>query len=165
VIERIQVIQPGLEKAHVEWNCLGQACVQKNGFRLEQKGVFMDVTSASGWHTEQTVADQSACWKAALDGGSYPYASFPLAKLVFHMPELGAGQTNCLGTLLAATRSHETQYMVSQPEPGRIIVEGPHELNMGLKIKNKDLSVRVNRKQCEVRFNSVPEIPVSLLKK
>jgi hypothetical protein len=161
-IDRIQVVQAGLEKAHVEWNCLGKASVQKNGFRLDQKDVFMDVTTASGWNAEQTIAEQSACWKSALDGGSYPYASFPLAKLVFHMPELGAGQTNCLGTLLAATRSPETQYMISQPEPGRIIVEGPHELNMGLKIKNKDLSVRINRKQCEVCFNSIPEIPAKL---
>ena len=37
-----------------------------------------------------------------------------------------------------------------------------YELNMGLKIKNKDLSVRIKRKQCEVRFNSIPEIPAKL---
>lgn len=157
-IDRIQILQPGLEKAHVEWNCLGHAYAQKNGFRLEQKGVFMDLTSASGWHAEQTVADQSACWKRVLEDGSYPYADFPLTKLVFTLPDIGAGQAHCLATLLAATSSPDPQYVISQPESGRIIIEGTHE-NENLKIRNKDLKVSVNQEKCEVRFNATPEIP------
>lgn len=163
-IDRIQILQAGLEKAHVEWNCLGQTGAQKNGFRLEQKGVFMDVTSASGWRTEQKVAEQSACWKRALEDGSYPYATFPLTKLVFNLPDVGAGQAHCLSTLLSATSSSDAQYVISQSEPGRIIVEGLHELRESLKLKNKDLAVRVNRSQCEIRFDVIPEIPVRFAK-
>lgn len=159
VIDRINAIGGGLEKAHVEWNCLGHAYAQKNGFRLEQKGVFMDLTSASGWHAEQTVADQSACWKRVLEDGSYPYATFPLAKLVFTLPDIGAGQAHCLATLLAATSSPDPQYVISQPEPGRIIIEGGHESNENLKIRNKDLMVSIKKGQCDVRFDAIPEIP------
>lgn len=155
VIDRIHILEAGLEKAHVEWNGLGQVSALKNGFRLDQKGIFMDVTSASGWRAEQTMADQSACWKRVLEDGSYPYATFPLAKLVFHLPGVGAGQTHCLGTLLAATKA-ETQYVISQPEPGRIQVEGPHGLERSIKFKNRDLEVQCDRHSCDLRFDPNP---------
>jgi hypothetical protein len=151
VIDRIKVMEPGLEKAHVEWNALGQVSAQKNGFRLEQKGVFMDLTSASGWCVEQKVADQSADWKHVLESGSYPFATFPLAKLVFHMPGVGVGETHCLGTLLAATRG-DLAFTVSQPEPGCIRIAGPHEQARGTKIADRDLDVRIDDGQCDVRF-------------
>jgi len=160
-IDRVQVVQPGLERAHVEWNGLGQTSARKNGFRLEQKGVFLDVTSASGWRAEQKVTDQSADWKRVLGRGSYPFATFPLAKLVFHLPGVGAGQTHCLATLLAATRS-EAEYTISQPEPGRILVAGPHEHDQGLKMEDLDLAVRIDHAGCEVRFAPAPEIPKPL---
>jgi len=157
VIDRVMVVQPGLQKAHVEWNCLGRAKSQKNGFRLAQKGVFMDVTSASGWRAEQGVADQSACWKGVLSGKEYPYASFPLTKLVFHIPAVKAGQAYCLGTLLAATRSAtRPDYTIAQ-EPGSITIEGPHKGLNGLRVVDRDLVICVKGKKCEVRFAAVPE--------
>ena len=161
VIDRIQVAQAGLEKAHVEWNGLGAAQPVRNGFRLEQKGVFMDVTSASGWRAELGVADQSVCWQHVLADGSYPFATFPLAKLVFHLPGVGVGQTHCLGTLLAATRS-EAEYAISQPGPGRILVAGPHGQDPECRIEDRDLAVHIGQGRCEVRFAAAPEIPKSL---
>ena len=131
-----------------------------DGFRLEQRGVFMDVMSDSGWLPEQRVADQSACWKRVLEDGSYPYAGFPLVKLVFHMPAVDVGQTYVLGTLLAATR-FEAQYAI-QSEPGRIRIDGPHVQHQGLRAEDRDLAVRIEAGKCEVSFATVPEIPRQL---
>ena len=80
VIDRVQVTEPRLETAHVEWNCLGQATERESGWRLDQQGVFMDVTSDSGWAMELGVTDRSADWQRVLGSGEYPYATFPLAK-------------------------------------------------------------------------------------
>ena len=161
VIDRVQVLEPGLERAHIEWNVLGEAVATASGFRLEQKGVYMDVTSASGWRTELGVADRSASWKGVLDSGSYPYAAFPLKKLLFHMPGAAAGEAHCLGTLLAATPAGP-RFAVERHEDGLITVEGPHETAQGVRIEDADLSVRVAGTRCEVRFAAVPEIPPEL---
>jgi len=165
ILDRIHVVRSGLEGAHVEWNCLGEPRMLPNGFRLEQKGTFMDVTSNSGWSAEQGVADQSASWKGILEGEDYPYATFPLPKLVFHMPAPEAGPVHCLAMLLAATRSSEPAYAIEQPEPGLIIIEGPHEQQQGLQAEDRDLAVRIDRGACEVRFAAVPETMGSSVKK
>ena len=156
VIDRIEVIKPGLETAHVEWNCLGEAIPVENGFRLEQKGVSMDVLSASGWRVERAVADQSACWKGILESNAYPYASFPLAKLIFHMPSPERGNKYCLGTLFAATRSTAGAYKIAQGN-GAITIEGPHKGLSGLRVAGRDLSESIKGNKCEVRFDAVPE--------
>ena len=162
VIDRVQVFGAGLDKAHVEWNCLGEASALGSGFRLGQEGVFMDVASDSGWSAEQGVADQSASWKGVLGGGSYAYADFPLPKLIFQMPTVEAGQMCCLATLLAATRSAEPEYAIAQPEAGLVVVEGAHEEQQDLRIEDRDLAVRIDQGACEVRFAAFPEIPGGL---
>lgn len=161
VIDRVQVLEPGLEKAHIEWNALGEVTAQTGGYRLEQQGVYLDVTSASGWRAEQSVADRSASWKSVLDSGRYPYAAFPLKKLLFHMPDAAPGQAHCLGTLLSASRS-APRYAVVQPEDGLIAVEGPHRSVQGERIDDGDLTIRVEVSRCEVRFAPAPQLPPEL---
>jgi hypothetical protein len=162
VIDRIRVIRPGLEEAHVEWNCLGEASPLGSGFRLVQNGVFMDVSSRSGWCAEQGVADQSASWKGVLEGGSYPHAAFPLPKLIFRMPGMETGKTYCLATLLAATRSAEPECAVVQPESGVVIIQGARGIDGEPRVEDRDLAVRVDRGMCEARFAAFPEIPEEL---
>jgi hypothetical protein len=161
VVDRIEVVKPGLDAGHVEWNCLGDSKTNPNGFRLEQKGVFMDIISASNWRAEQGVADQSACWKGILSGTEYPYATFPLTKLVFRMPSTEVGKTYCLGTLFAATKSTRCAYVVSQ-EGGSITVAGPHKGLSGLRVADRDLAISIKGNKCEVRFDAVPEVSKKL---
>ena len=159
VIDRVNVVQPGLENAHVEWSCLGNATPMDGGFRLDQQGVFMDVTSDSCWPAELGVADQSSDWKAVLESGEYPYATFPLARLVFEMPNVEAGQTSCLATLFAASRPNDAAYRVSEPEPGLIRVAGPHGQASKMRVDDGDLSVQAAGSSLEVRFAASPEAP------
>ncbi|MFO7535880.1 MAG: hypothetical protein R6X19_09410 [Kiritimatiellia bacterium] len=122
-VDRVKVLESGLENAHVGRNALGRVGAWENGSRLEQKGVFRDLTSDLGWCVEKKTAAQSANWKHVLEEGGYPFAPFPLAKLVFHMPGVGVGQNHCLGTRLAATRG-EARFTISQPESGLIPYRG-----------------------------------------
>ncbi|MSS71767.1 MAG: hypothetical protein EXS64_09790 [Candidatus Latescibacteria bacterium] len=160
VLDRMHISAPGLEAGHVEWNCLGKATACEGGFRLEQEGVFMDVTSDSGWPGEVGVADQSADWKAVLEGGRYPYASFPLTRLTFRMPVVEG--TCHLATLLAATRLPEAAYRVREPAPGRVRVEALHEDLPEIRVDYGDLSVRAGGRAMEVRFQETPEVPEAL---
>ena len=162
VIDRVHVIQSGLQAGHIEWNCLGKATIREGGFRLHQQGVFMDVNSDSGWATQIGVADQSADWKSVLESGAYPYAQFPLTKLIFQMPGIEAGQSFCLSTLLAATRLPEAAYHVREPEPGLICVEALHDQFTNIRVDDQDLSVRVSASSLEVRFAPIPNLPTPL---
>jgi hypothetical protein len=162
VIDRVHVGRPGLEAAHIEWNCPGSATRGEAGFRLDQQGVYMDVSSASGWGAKQGVTDQSADWKRTTESGAYPYASFPLTKLMFRMPEIEAGGSACLATLLAATREPGPIYQVSEPAPGEVRIEDDDEAFSGLRIDDQDLSVRGDGSGLEVRFAEVPDVPESL---
>jgi hypothetical protein len=161
VLDRIQAVEPGLEQAHIEWNCLGSAHPNEKGFRLEQKGVFLDVLSDSQWPVEQGVADQSRCWHAALNSGEYPYASFPLTKLIYTMPHVDAGETTCLATLLAASES-ERPFSITQPGSGHIVIEGLHDSESDVSIEDGDLSIQVQKNLCQIKFAHIPEIPPAL---
>jgi hypothetical protein len=159
VIDRIHVIQPSLEAGHIEWNCLGEVQMRESGFRLHQQDVFMDVDSDSGWATETGLADQSADWKSVLESNAYPYATFPLTKLIFQMPGVEAGQSFCLSTLLAATHSPQPAYRVREREPGLVCVKSLHAQLPNLNIDNQDLSIRVSSSSMEVRFSPMPNLP------
>jgi hypothetical protein len=161
-LDCVRVFAPGLEAGHVEWNCLGKATACEGGFRLDQKGVFMDVLSDSGWGGEVGVADQSADWKAVLEGGRYPQASFPLTRLTFRMPVVEAGGTCHLATLLAATRLPKAAYRVREPEAGLVRVEALDGDLPEAQVEDGDLSVRAGGRWMEVRFRGTPEVPDSL---
>ena len=161
VLDRLRIVDPGLEAAHVEWNCLGRAEARACGFRIDQKGVTMDVLSPSGWRAEQTAADQSACWKRVLDGGSYPHAEFPLAKLRFHAPGTAPGRTLCLATLFSATRG-DARFGVSQPGPGALVIDGPHGDAAAVSLEFAGVSLRASAGRCELRFAPALEIPDAL---
>lgn len=176
VLDRIQVIKDGLQAAHVEWNGLGAVTPSRDGFRLAQDGVFMDLTTAGGAPGEHLPADQSACWKALLApqpaqaatppavphtfplqaSGGYPHAAWPLAKLVFRLPPLEAGSTTCLATLLAATRSGPA-YAITQPEPGHVRIEGDHEAAREAVVTDGDLGLRVGCDACDVHFSQTAD--------
>jgi len=162
VIDRIHIVQPGLEAGHIEWNCPGKATMSGGGFRVDQQGVFMDIGSDSGWSTQTGVADRSADWKRTLESGAYPYAKFPLKKLIFQMPGVEAENWLCLVTLLAATRSAEPAYCVKEPEPGLVRVEALHNEIPDLSADNNDLSVRATASRMEVRFDPKPDLPETL---
>ncbi len=162
IIGRVQVVQSGPETAHIEWNCPGSATAGEAGFRLDQKGVYLDVSSASGWAPEQGVTGQSADWQRAIESGAYPYATFPLTKLMFRMPETESGGSACLATLLAATRSPDPAYRVSEPEPGVVRIVTADEPFPDLSVDDQDLCVRSDGSQLQVRFTEVPEVPENL---
>jgi hypothetical protein len=122
----------------------------------------MEVASASGWAARQGVADRSADWKRVLEGGEYPYATFPLTQLAFEMPGPAAGQTACLATLLAGSRTAGAAYRVREPRAGVVRVEGPHGQPAGLRVEDGDLSVRADGQALEVRYAPTPEVPDAL---
>lgn len=163
VLDRVRVLDSRLQSAHVEWNALGRASTHEQGARLEQQGVFLDLVSPSGWPVEHGVGDQSACWKRVLEDGSYPYAAFPLVKLRYRMPPTAPGETRALATLLAATRG-EASYEIAQPEPQRLLINGPHEGCDGLRVDDGDLSILANAGGCEIRFGPVTDVPDAVLK-
>ncbi|MFC1712381.1 hypothetical protein ACFL6S_01865 [Candidatus Poribacteria bacterium] len=162
VIDRIHIAQPGLESGHMEWNCPGKTIIREEGFRVDQQGIFMDVDSDSGWATQTGVADRSADWKRTLDSGAYPYAEFPLKRLIFQMPDVEVGGSLCLSTLLAVTRSAEPAYRVRESEPGLICVDALHSKLPDLRMDDQDLSVRVDASRLEVRFDPKPSLPEAL---
>jgi len=162
VVDRVEVVESGLEKGHVEWNCLGGVEDWAGGFRLEQKGVWMDVVSDSGWEAERGVADRSASWQSVLDGGGYPHANFPLKKLILHLPGVEAGQTHCLATLLAATRSDTPEFAINQPANGKVSIIGPHEQGEGMEVVDGDLELHISGESLEVSFAAIPEFPSAL---
>jgi len=162
IIDRIHVIQPGLEAGYIEWNCLGQATRHESGFRLEQQGVFMDVESDSGWDKQISVADRSADWKRILERGAYPYATFPLTKLIFQMPGVEIDQSVCLFTLLAANHLPEAIYHVHEPKVGLVCVESLHSQFPNLSINDRDLSVHASASSLEVQFSPIPNVPEAL---
>lgn len=162
VVDRVEIVQSGLEKGHVEWNCLGDVEDCTGGFRLEQKGVWMDVISGSGWEVERGVADQSANWKSVLGGSGYPHASFPLKKLLFHLPAVEVGQTHCLATLLAAARSDSPEFAISQPATGRVIITGSHGQGEDTEVVDRDLGLRIAGESLEISFAEIPELPSAL---
>ncbi len=105
------------------------------------------------------VNNQSTKKKRALESGDYPFATFPLPKLIVRMPELEAGRTVCLATLLAATRSSEAVYRVREPEPGRIRIEGNHGQPSNLSIDDQDFTVHVDGDALEATFGETPDVP------
>ena len=159
VIDRIHIIQPGLEAGHIEWNCLGKATIHEDGFRLDQQGVFMNIISDSGWVKQLDTADRSADWKRILESGSYPYADFPLPKLIFQMPDVNASQWLCLSTLLTATRMPEPAYRLYEPKPGLVRIEAIHDKLTDLNVNDKDLSIKTTESFLDARFNTKPILP------
>lgn len=156
VLDRIHVLLDGLEHAHVEWNCLGDCQPANQGFVLEQKGVFMHVTSDSGWSAQQTVADESACWQTLLSSGQYPYATFPLTKLIYQPPGLTRGQTHTLTTLLTVGRTAGPSFTLAQPKAGFVRVTGDRANCSGLEHRDGDLSLRTDGMSLEIGFAPMP---------
>lgn len=159
VIDRIHVIQPGLDAGHIEWNCLGKVTIHEYGFRLDQQGVFMYVINDSSWVKQLGAADRSADWKRTLESSAYPYADFPLPKLIFQMPDVSASQWLCLSTLLTATRLPETAYRLYEPELGMVRIEAIHDKFTDLNVNDQDLSIKTTESFLEVRFNPKPILP------
>ena len=163
VIDRIDVVQPGLKEAHVEWNCLGEPTDRGAGCcQLHQQGVFMDVSSASGWDLIRGVSDQSADWKRVLESGAYPHATFPLTKLLFPAPNVEPGRPLCLVTLLAARHETDPGHSVSEPEPGLARVRAANGRFPDVALADEDLVVRCEGPAMDVRFAPVPVLPDAL---
>ncbi len=124
VVDRVAVRQDGLERAHVEWNCLGDCTVSDNGARLEQDGVYLHVRTSANWKLTQGVADRSADWQKVLSSGDYPYARFPLTKLVAEMPDVVAGSVHTLASLFVASKEAAVSHELQHNDDGSISVTG-----------------------------------------
>lgn len=159
VLDRLRVVEDGLDCGHVEWNCLGSVETVPDGFRLSQAGVLMDVTSGSGWEAEAGVSDRSACWKRVLESGQYPHAEFPPTKLTFRLPSTAKGDCHQLATLLVAHQG-TPPFSLAKTEPGRVVVAGPRE--HGKRVEDGDLTLIPDGDGCEIRFDSIPSTPVAL---
>jgi hypothetical protein len=108
------------------------------------------------------IADQSADWKAVLESGGYPHATFPLSRLTFRMPAAHAGETCRLVTLLAATRDPEPAYRVREEGTGIIRVEALREGFPEAGGTDGDLSVRADARSLQIRMDGLPGIPEAL---
>ena len=97
-----------------------------------------------------------------LERGAYPYASFPLKKLVFGMPETAAGSTQTLVTLLAATRSDEPAFQVEETGAGKVRVTASGEGFSNLKAEDGDLKVEASGDCFDVQFAEKPDLPEAL---
>lgn len=160
VLDRVHVARAGLEDAHIEWNGLGTANATATGFRLEQRGVFLEVVSPSGWKAEALPGNQSVDWKRALEDGSYPHADHSLVKLVYRPPSLEAGRTDGLATLFAADRGTPA-FRLAQPAPGCLEIEGPLEED-ALNVADGDLRVTLAPRRCRIEHAPLPEVPDAL---
>ena len=159
VIDRVQIIEDGLEKAHIEWNCLGSPSAVPAGYRLEQQRVFMDVTSiSSGWSSARREADQSGCWLNVLGSGAYPFARFPLQKLVYELPSVARGQAHFLVTLLSAHHGQPT-HELTPSQPGQVTVKGEQGVTRTVRLVDQDLSLEVNATACVIGFGKIPLAP------
>jgi len=159
----IDRILPGPDAAsdgRVEWQGLGEQTMNDGGCRLGQQGVYFDILSDSRWRVEPAVADQSASWKGVLDGGGYPYASFPLSKL-YYRTHLAEGSPRRLATLLAATRGTEPSIGIME-DGSTIRVEGDLGLLQPLNASDGDLSIHAEGVSMEMRLREVPELPEEL---
>lgn len=154
VIDRVQVLDDGIEGAHLEWNCLGQASAIDGGFCLEQQGVSMAITNSAGWKAHTEPMDRSASWKAFLGSDAYPYASFPLTKLVFELPELTAGDVQVSATLLAAGEP-DIPYSLNDTNDG-LQVRGPHPT---LTYEDQDLVCELSDEVATLHVARFPELP------
>lgn len=159
VIDRVRINDDGLEAGHVEWNALGTCQPAERGFRLEQQGVFMHIASDGSWPAEQQAADQSACWKAAL-GSAYPYATFPLVKLVYKFPDTRPGSTHTLATLLAASHNQSPQYTLARASDGKLRVVGKHDRCAGTHLHDSDFHATSDNHGCDVSFDAVPGVGI-----
>ena len=144
VIDRVRVVEPGLDSAHIEWNCLGEPELTEAGCRLAQNGVYMHVASSPAPPSLE-VADQSESWRQVLDSGAYPHASFPLSKLVYPIPRLDPGDTSCLATLWVCEEEKTAYHALTRVSDDRLRVDGPcgeETIEVG---KDTKLSLHDNR--------------------
>jgi hypothetical protein len=162
VLDRLHLVNPEFDSAHIEWNGLGSLQATPSGHLLEQQGHFMHISSPSGWTPIEGIADRSADWQRVLESGSYPFASFPLAKLTFNIPEIAAGQTHHFATLLAAGTSRNPIYEISQPTSGTLRIDSAGDKFPLLDLADQDVSVKSASAQLEFRYSETPEIPDAL---
>jgi hypothetical protein len=162
VLDRIQLVDPQFDSAHIEWNGLGELRQTPDGHLLEQEGLYLHINSPSGWSSKEGISDRSADWQRALDSGAYPYAKFPLAKLTLQMPVFEAGQTHHLSTLLAACPSVDPPYRISQQD-GSLRIESTSGDLPRVDLVDQDITLHSTDSVLEVQFASTPSIPEPLI--
>jgi hypothetical protein len=160
-LDRIRVATPGIASGHIEWNCPGEVTDRPGGFRVEQQGIFFEVASASGWPTARGVSDQSNDWKGTLESGAYPHAKWPLKKLRHQLPSVAAGNSH-LAVLLAANRTAEPRYRITEPQRGVIRIEAMEGDLPAVSLADQDLSIRGGDRALEIQFAATPELPAPL---
>ena len=156
------MVDGGLEGGHIEWNGLGEVTPTEMGCRLDQRGVCLDVSSPSGWQIVYGESDRSADWLRVLQGDAYPYADFPIKKVVYRMPDAAQGGHHCLATLLAARADEAPAHRITEPEPGRFRVEGGIGGFPEAEMEDGDLKVRASGDSLEVSLSREPPTPGEL---
>ncbi|MDP6040922.1 MAG: hypothetical protein QGG64_20400, partial [Candidatus Latescibacteria bacterium] len=100
--------------------------------------------------------------KGVLESGRYPYATFPLIKLRFHMPDGEKNRTCCLATLLAASRSPDPEFCLHHSESGCVQVESLQNDLPDLDLNDGDLSIKASSSSLEIQFSEIPDLPDAL---
>lgn len=162
VIDRVQVLEDGLESGHLEWNALGELEQRATGCRLDQRGVFLDVSSPSGWEVSFGESDRSADWQRVLHGDAYPYADFPLKKVVYRMPTPAVGGHLCLATLLAATPEPAPRYRVEAEGALQFVVESEARDFREEAIEEDGLTLRTSGHALKLSLADDPSLPSDL---
>lgn len=154
IIDRIQVNKPGLEQAHIEWNALGDSSAIADGYRVEQQGEFMHLTSNSSWPAHREDADRSACWKKMLGTKEYPYAQFPVNKFVYQMPDCSPGKMQTLVTLVVTSGSVEAPYKLQSTAAGSVSVIGKFPDTLCMQASDGNLTLQCSSNSCDIQFDA-----------
>lgn len=162
VIDRVEVVNKNFDKAHIEWNCLGETKEIDNGYCLEQQGVCLDICSPSGWQKELGVFENSKSWMDALKHKDYPYADYPMKKIKFNMSDVKNGESLTLITMFSAWKD-DHQYKLKSNGENKLIIDGDHSFADGVSIADSDLNIKTGQNSCEISFDPLVKIPDELL--
>ncbi|MFA5864080.1 MAG: hypothetical protein WC975_05265 [Phycisphaerae bacterium] len=164
VIDRVQVMEPNELTGHLEWNFLGKLQAVPMGWRVSQKGVFMDVLDPSHWDTRSGVM-ASEDWRVALNKKDYPYADYPPRKIIYDLPAFSSSGIVTHATLFAATKSSELRYSIREIAPGHYGIKGPKPRSSLFSLDSRDLRLGVTKNELEIQVSLSPRLPSTFRKK
>ena len=153
VIDRVAVVDQGLEAAHIEWNCLGAGTAIEGGCRIDQRGATMDVLSTAAASPRLEAADRSAGWQQVLDSDWYPHAEFPLLKIAIQLPVTARRERLWLATLLAVDAG-EGSFELRRQGDQSLEVGGP--LRGRAQVRADGLDLRLNPAALRVEVGPGP---------
>ena len=154
VVDRVRLVDDGLEAAHIEWHSLGAAQPIDGGCRLDQRGVSMDVLSTSATAPRLETADRSDNWQQVLRSDWYPHADFPLTRIVCDLPLAAPGECVWMATLLAATDEERSPFQLCREGDRQLRVDGP--LQGSARVRTGRLDLVLDAQTLRVELDNPP---------